>query len=286
MTRFWRISAVATFALLSVTTPRRPVLRTGIMHVEAQQAVKVIPYVAEYWLTSYVMKPKGEVVEKRQVARRSDGAKANVVTVVSGSEVIPHRTVVLPDGRRIFLNDDQGVRSTFYMSDQELAQFKNSLAKSVSAQDCGNEPEVFLGTDSRLGYRTQVWKIESKSDDGSTLYRMTTYRAPELGCLDMKTTLGEVQPNGKVKLHWALTAQSVSQTEPPEADLQIGVSYREVLPSKFDKLTYKIAALADEASKSAECQTHNCGPIEDFKRQWSKQDNDYKTRLNGIGRKR
>lgn len=259
--------------------------RTGIMHVEAQQAVHVKPYVAEYWLTSYVMNPKGEVVEKRQVARRSDGATAKLVTILSGPEVAPHRTVVLPDGRRILLNDNQAVRSTFYMNDQELAQFKNSLVKSAAAQDCGIEPEVLVGTGTRLGYRTQVWKIDQKSDDGSTLDRMTNYRAPELGCVDLETTLGEVQPNGKVKLHWRLTAQSVSQTEPLEEDLQIGASYREVLPSEFDKLTYKIAALAEEASKTPECKTHNCGPVDEIKTQWIKQDNDYKARLRVMGGK-
>jgi hypothetical protein len=88
-----------------------------------------------------------------------------------------------------------------------------------------------------------------------------------------------------VKIHWTLTAQSLSQTEPPEADLYDGQSYKEVLPSEFAKRTYKTAALADEAAKSIECATHRCGVVEDFKAQWNKQDGDYGARMNAIGGK-
>jgi hypothetical protein len=221
------------------------------------------------------------------VGRSSDGATSTVTTVLNGPEVAPHRTVVLPDGRRILINDSQGIRSTFYMKDQELARLKNEWAKTASAQtDCsGGGLETLVGKDTVLGYQTQVWKLEQKSDDGGTVYRMTHQRTPELGCLDLDTTLGEIQPDGKVKIHWTLTAQSLSQTEPPEADLYDGQSYKEVLPSEFAKRTYKTAALADEAAKSIECATHRCGVVEDFKAQWNKQDGDYRARMNAIGGK-
>jgi len=263
--------------------------RTGIMQVEVQQAIHVKPYSAEYWLTSYVMNPKGQVEEKRYVSRRSDGATATAVTVFIGPEVAPHRTVILPDGRCILLNDSQAIRSTFYPRDQELAQLKNSLAKAAgppTQTDCGKgESGVLVGNDHRLGYETQVLRTQQKSDDGSMEYRMTVYHAPELGCADLDTVFGDVQPDGKLKVHWTLTAQSVNSTEPPEADFDSGPSYAEVLPSEFEKRTNKTAALADAASKTAECATRNCGPVEEFKSQWNKQDGDYKARLRAIGRK-
>jgi hypothetical protein len=263
--------------------------RNGIMRVEAQQAVHVKPYSAEYVLMSYVTNPKGEVQEKRHVARRSDGAMSTAVTVLIGPEVTPHRTVILPDGRRILLNDSQALRTTFYMKDQELANLKNALAKSAglpAETNCGKgEPEMSVGTDHRLGYETQVWRTQNKSDNGMVTYRMDVYRAPELGCADLDTIFGEVQPDGKLKAHWTLTAQSVNPAEPPEADFDSGPSYAEVLPSEFDRRTYKAAAITYEASKTAECANHKCGPVEDLKAQWSKQDSDYKARLSANGGK-
>ena len=144
--RYWFLFLylpVAIFlAYLSYSYPRN-----GIMRVQAEQSITTKPFVAEYWVTSYAEKPSGEVIEKRLVARRSDGATVtNFVATLTGPGTAPHRELFLPDGRRVFVNDAQGIRSTFYMKDQELARLKNGLALTKIAQgNCSHMQEVFAG---------------------------------------------------------------------------------------------------------------------------------------------
>jgi hypothetical protein len=256
--------------------------RTGITHVEAQQAVHVKPYIADYWLTSYTQNPKGEVIEKRHFVRFSGATAVTANTFFGeGPEVKPHREILLPDGRRLYVHDSAGARTTCHPSNEELARWKNKLAATAKSQtSCDKDAEVSLGTASVAGYR--IWQMNNKAVDGTT-NQMTWYRAPELGCLELEQKFANVSTDDKAATKLIIQVQSISPTEPAASELHIGQSYPEVAPSAFEKKTKKVAVLLDQMANSDACISHRCAPVEDAKAEWTRQDSDYKTRLSAAG---
>src|ERR1051326_8356219 len=70
--------------------------KNGIVRAAAQQNVKVRPFVAERWLTAYAENPAGEVIKKRLMERRSDGAIGmKVLALLTGPGEMPTRQLML-----------------------------------------------------------------------------------------------------------------------------------------------------------------------------------------------
>ena len=125
---------------------------------------------------------------------------------------------------------------------------------------------------------TQIWQLDTEAQDGGSVNRVSSYRAPDLGCLELEQKFGDVKPDGSSTVECTYIAQSVSRTEPANADMDAGDSYVEVLPSEFEKKTQRIAALADESFKSGWCKTHDCEPLQQVKAAWDKSDKEYQAR--------
>jgi hypothetical protein len=251
--------------------------RNGIVKVEAQQSLTVKPFIAEFWVTSYVQNPAGEIIEKKLLARSSDGTTAtNLLAVMTGPGTTPTRQLVTPDGRRIQINDTLKIRSTFYLSQQELARVKNGLAKTNHTQtNCSRPGEVFIGNAVVAGHDTQIWQRDSTLQDAS-LVRVSNNRAPDLGCMELETKFEEAHPGQPFKLRTTETAQFVTEAEPTHADLDTGDTYREVAPSELIKKTERAVALTAEW-----CNNHDCSHMDALQndlKDLEKRDLDYTAR--------
>ena len=237
--------------------------KNGIVRAAAQQNVKVRPFVAERWLTAYAENPAGEVIKKRLMERRSDGAIGmKVLAVLTGPGETPTRQLMLPDGQVIYINDQQHIRSSFHKTKLELAHWKKQLAKNAEAvtTGCGEPLEVAMGTREIANHQVEIWQRESPAAD-HTAIRMSFYRAPDLGCADLGQKLEHKNADGSYTLKWEELTRTFTEVEPPVADMDPGAGFAEVTPSEFSRQSTRVSALMDEAVKSGWCNTHDCTAV-------------------------
>lgn len=257
--KYFDITLIAV-AALGIGVGAYWVARFGIIKVRAQQAVQARPFLAERWLISYKEIPSGKIEEKRLIGQRSDGAAyEKLLAVFHGPGQTPTRKLTLPDGRIVVINDQERVRTTKRMRDVELAQFKGEIAKAASTtRRCGQPHWVFAGEEMVIGRKTQIWQYESMSDDRQTVFRRTSYLAPDFGCVPLKIVeeqRGLSQPYTKI---WENVTQWMTDNEPQASETDSADSYKELPPSNFWRRSDRATALVMDAIEKDYCKNNPC----------------------------
>ncbi len=239
----------------------------GTSEEEGQQAgndnsLIVRPFVMERVLISYTRDPKGEVIRRDILGRRSDGTFCSkVIPVLARPGETTVRHVMLPDGRSFEICDEKQIRATKVLTGNDLFVYRRLITPSKKARDrilglatpseedesddqqgkqskgrvgrgCGHRMERKVGDEAVAGHLTQVWQKEYLGAN-QFLVRMSYYRARDLGCVPLKEVFEEQGPDGSYTRRWESVARYVNETQPSAEDLDLGEGYREVTLPEF-----------------------------------------------------
>lgn len=199
-----------------------------IQHVAGAE-IRVTPYVLQTETRSFDNDPDGELFSRRTLARRSDGASAIVFTdlgKIGFAAGETSRRVTLPDGSVIMLHDSISARSTSPpMSTQRLAWYKTRHLQPP--QNCVFPGETLQGYEALLGQSTAL--VEHTSTDG---YHVVYWRAPELGCENLRYRGDEKAPDGSRKLVTEMKAVTLRLEEPDPVLFDVREDYDQLKPSE------------------------------------------------------
>jgi hypothetical protein len=214
-------------------------------------------------MVSFIENPGGIAESRTLVSQRSDGSRCErVLQPPPGPPSTPTRNLYLADGRRIEINDLKRLRTTHRLSDEQLAQLKDRAAFGVPRLTCGRAREVLEGYSQFLDRKVEIWQTEFLTDNRQSVVRMTSYRAPELGCEELKLMQEEKTLGGEYAVKWTKDAQKVILDPPLHQEMDAADSYAEVPPSEFLRHTHATAALVLEAVETQRCKKVRCSDRE------------------------
>jgi len=219
-----------------------------IYHIASAQ-VRVAPFVLRTESYNYDKGPKGELFVKEVVARRSDGATAEISTVGEPSSGNTVKTLTFLDGRAVVVYDPIQAKSSWHITTARLAALKEHLLNSAS--DCMPREKregkrSVIGDDVVLGHK--AIRIQSDLSSG----RIIDWKAPDLACETLEFTFEERQPDRSLKLKTHEKAVSLDIGEPPSNMFDSGADYAEMKPSEAQARYFqKVGAPEDAASKQS-----------------------------------
>jgi hypothetical protein len=231
--------------------------------VQAQRPAAAPEFAIEYVMVSFIQNPGGAVESETMVSQRSDGSRCErILQRPPGPPSTPTRHLFLADGRRIEINDLKRLRTTYRLSDEQLAHLKHRVAMRASRQICGRAREVMEGYSQFLDWKVEIWQTEFLTDNRQSVVRMTAYRAPELGCEELKLVQEEKAVGGKYTLKWTKDAREITLGPPSHQEMDVADSYAEVPPSEFLRHTHATAAMVLEAVETQRCKKLRCSEKE------------------------
>lgn len=196
---------------------------------------RVTPFAMEYELVLYSGGTEGSLIGRSIKSRRSDGTwclRTLPIGQDSGSKAVRH--VIRADGVVLEICDDLRIWTTTGTLDEPWQTSRT--AGSSSRLHCGEPFEKESGDDSIEGYPVEVWELEFLGAN-QFLVRMTSYRAPDLGCEPLRTTFEELGSNGEYTRRWKSIAKNIDEREPPIQEFEISSGYEEVSPDEFSTLS-------------------------------------------------
>jgi hypothetical protein len=196
-------------------------------------------------------------------AVRSDGSQAEWETAyrVDGSADYRYRTLTLSDGVRVRGYQTLGLMTAIKNPSLPNVLARQSLDPSKScagSYDGGRTNKNMLISQEKLfGYETYKIFVDMK------LARSTSWRAPALGCAELRLLFEMLDPqSGRVIAVGDTVATDIRQGEPDAALFQMPVGLRNVPPSEL-----AAAQLANGGKKPSDSQLQAIAPRdEEFKK--------------------
>lgn len=230
------VLAAACFYLFKTLTIRR------IAHAQ----VVSTPFVLEAEAYHFDGDTQGELLSKRTVARRSDGATVLMSNVGPVGWGETSRRITFMDGRSVSIVDSLETKTTWpVVPDQRLASLKEQLLRPP--RNCIRVGETLLGYGKVLGQDTAV--IRGAPLSGDDPLRLTHWRAPDLACQNLGYRVEERQGDGSWRLITVGRTVSLNLQEPDPRLFQVAPGYTELKPSEVQrKLFEKMGVPPDHAS--------------------------------------
>jgi hypothetical protein len=214
--------------------------RLTFVHVYAQGAINVRPYVMEYEgiaVHDGVEKITGRTTE----SRRRDGAVHYMGTHYGQSpkqQDATFRRVDLPDGTTAFISDAVHAKSTAHKPQDDVARQNAATFFDRTDPDCASKEgarETIEGTDVLFGYtaiRISQLTGKDKAVQDAGLSRSVAWRLPEFNCVIAQSFL---QTRASKTEEWKTTygnrLTAIAGTEPDPALFTNWLGYDEMKPS-------------------------------------------------------
>lgn len=177
---------------------------------------------------SLMCKSTGEasVVDKRVVARRSDGSKVFAHELRGTNTLNKHRRIHTADGLYILVDDVLGTTITYreFPAGSNVREL-NSLEPATDCQTTrsgGKTSTEVIGHDEVLGYRAVKAVSESQAD------RWTFWLAPDLACEILQQIIEFARPGEPFELNSHMTATKVRLGEPDAYLFEVPEGYNEI----------------------------------------------------------
>lgn len=195
------------------------------LRAAAQAPVHVQPFTLELLEISYASKPGGEIMARRTVARRSDGAEAVLQLFPQHPEAGVGRKLEFPDGSVSSIFQAVGAKMSGFLRADELARKKQWLTNPPS--NCARPYETALRVEQVLGH--EAWVVQASLSK----HRITSWRAREFGCEEIKALIEEVTPAGTYKLLVEVEPLYLAEGEPDPVLFDPSDQYKEMPPSRI-----------------------------------------------------
>jgi hypothetical protein len=220
----------------------------------AQPSVLIQPYYLERTVTFPPQSSDlpGVNVTKEILARRSDGAIANMQTNRLDKSGQYSRDLKFPDGRTLTLYDGVKARVTWpELSDPEIGTLSSKLAKP----DCGSNgrERMLLRHEQMEGVDVAVIQQSSGS------FRITTWEAPSLGCQQLYVKSEQMNSFGGFRVSAETKTTRLLIGEPDPRLFEVGRELVEMKPSEaeqrwWDSMKVDFDALGLNAQEKAVLQ--------------------------------
>lgn len=179
------------------------------------------------------------------MARRSDGATANVATVGLIEWGTTTRKVTYPDGIWASVYDMIAAKTTWHMHPVALASMKQRLQNPPA--DCVFKTEGnprFIRNETLLGHQVAIIQTLTSTERG------TFWRAPDLGCEELQFRYEAIQSDGSFKLFSEERLISLKIGEPEPRLFELGANLKEMKPSEAHRLYFeKLGVPEDDNTK-------------------------------------
>ena len=214
----------------------------------AQTDLKVTPFTAQLQTVSYGNGKATATTEQRWVAQRQDGSRA-MQGIIPDHPSAPLRRLDLADGRVAMIADSIASKSSGFKTNKELAAWKEGLRNPPA--DCVYLGETLSGREQLSGQGTSV-VVKTATD-----LRITSWRAPNLQCFPLKTTIDRKIAGGA----WTRTTEQISVLltvgDPSNHFFDTADSYAEKRPSAL--LADGARSLGQPLSTCAKCVSDPAG---------------------------
>lgn len=224
----------------------------------ARAASEIIPFTLETEIHHQGANPAEEILVRRIVARRSDGAQASVGPVMLGPAGIKAgakaRRVSLMDGSEVTLDDATKAKTTWpKRTTDAMAALKHHLTNPP--QSCiFNATETLLGYDMVLDQQTAIVRKKPIPTSEGQNVTDTIWRALGLSCQILRYQVEMEEPDGSQQLVTEGKAVSLKFGEPDSALFDTGANYAEMKPSELLRLKAQRLGIAWNPSEVEQTQ--------------------------------
>ena len=194
-------------------------------HVKAYAQVRAVPFVLETASYNFENNPRGDFFLGKTVARRSDGATAEIES--STNFAAPSRTVTFLNGAAFRAFDLIRSKTSVTLNQKEIAALNQRLTNPPS--DCVMWRNATV-IDRPILFGEQLVVVQHVTTSG---HRLTYTFAPRLGCEEVGWRHETIQPDGSFRVKTELRLVSLTFKEPEAALFDPAANYEEVLPSEI-----------------------------------------------------
>jgi hypothetical protein len=193
--------------------------------------VTVTPFTLEMQITSFAHSPQGELHRRQTIAVRSDASRSITQTVLGKIGLDSgdlSRSIKFSDGRRVTLFLSANVKNTWpKMGPGAVARLK---ARQEAPKDCVYPGSALLGRDTLESQAVAV------VTDVAEEFKVTEWRAPQLGCEVLQYQAYEKQADGTFKLQAEGKSTGLVLGEPDPALFDEQPGFREAKPTEVAQL--------------------------------------------------
>lgn len=218
----------------------------------AQSQIDVKPFVLRIDSYSFDQNPAGELLTRKTVARRSDGATVRIGTALGRTGLHAgetYRKIIFPDGTMMTVFDSISAQSTAPpLAPLVLARWKERLVRPPD--NCVFPGETLVGHGEIAGLKVAIVKWPPNGD----LEDLTQWRAPELACEGLQLRVEAIQGDGTRGLRTEARLVSLELREPDQGLFEAGRNYAEMAPSEaFRRVTTRLGIpWSEEFQRAAE----------------------------------
>ena len=232
----------------------------------AQTSVHVTPFVLGQVSYSYRTNENGVPAMRRTTALRSDGSMVEMNTVGPVDQGVYMRAISLIDSSQIELSDLINGKTTWpTLPTREAAQRRARILHPPANCVFGGE-SLLDGHASLLGHSVALVRLAG-SDHSP---RVTVWRAQDLACTSLQSTVELPQPDGSFKLVAATKPVSLKLVEPDPSWFQGGEGYAELKPSEMaQKIRVRLCAEGAQRACAAEAPSSDADSDRRYEQLWA-----------------
>lgn len=222
--------------------------RIGTARYVVRANSQVTPFVFTAQTYLYSTNAAGDLNSALTEARRSDGTMVEIRSVGPLARQVSERKLRYPDGGRVTLMDLLRAKSSRPpQSDKATALWRARLF-DPPANCVGIMPSSALVSQNELIFGQKIDVVRLNAIGG---VRITAWRVPDLGCLNMRYRVEQQQPDRSYKLMSEQRPASLRVGEPDPGLFASGQGYEELRPSEMaskvrDLLGWPSSAAAEQ----------------------------------------
>jgi hypothetical protein len=236
------MAALAIVAALVFVAGRREAT-----HVLAQVAIHVQPWTVDQVTTSWMNNPVGEIIERRTIARRSDGSEG----MLSNSPHFPGtaRRVDLMDGHQGAFLDFLAAKMTGRNPAAQIAARKQYLENPPF--NCIQPNDLLEGNETLNNVET--FKLTHTVGAGTAQpMTITEWRSPKMSCFALKFVIAKQSDGTRIS---ESDTSLVQFGEPSPIMFDTGSTYKEMSPTQLRQTLYSSMGVTE--SMCPQCYMSN-----------------------------